>query len=230
MTQDRKPPNPARRNQRSRQAILSATADLLGEVGYTKLTVEAIAARAGVGKQTIYRWWPDKGALVLDAYLALVGAEQDLTVPDSGDLEADLRLVLGTTVNSLADPVFEQRYRALLTAIQDDPKLAAALLDRLLKPWLAGDQAAAARRPAGGADPQGRPRRGSGAALRPGLLPVAAAHRTDLTRVRRCRGGHDPTGAHLTLRVLDRASASSRKPRAERRHHHRYGQNLWPPA
>ena len=137
MTQDRKPPNPARRNQRSRQAILSATADLLGEVGYTKLTVEAIAARAGVGKQTIYRWWPDKGALVLEAYLALVGAEQDLTVPDSGDLEADLRLVLGTTVNSLADPVFEQRYRALLTAIQDDPQLAAALLDRLLKPWLA---------------------------------------------------------------------------------------------
>ena len=137
MTQDRKPPNPARRNQRSRQAILSATADLLGEVGYTKLTVEAIAARAGVGKQTIYRWWTDKGALVLDAYLALVGAEQDLTVPDSGDLEADLRLVLGTTVNSLADPVFEQRYRALLTAIQDDPQLAGALLDRLLKPWLA---------------------------------------------------------------------------------------------
>jgi AcrR family transcriptional regulator len=136
MTPDRKPPNPARRNQRSHQAILSATADLLGEAGYTKLTVEAIAARAGVGKQTIYRWWPDKGAVVLDAYLALVGAEQDLTVPDSGDLEADLRLVLGTTVNSLADPVFEQRYRALLTAIQDDPQLAAALLDRLLKPWL----------------------------------------------------------------------------------------------
>jgi AcrR family transcriptional regulator len=137
MTQDRKPPNPARRNQRSHQAILTATADLLGEVGYTKLTVEAIAARAGVGKQTIYRWWPDKGALVLDAYLALVGADQDLTVPDSGDLEADLRLVLGSLVDSLGDPLFERRYRALLAAIQDDPKLAAALLDRLLKPWLA---------------------------------------------------------------------------------------------
>jgi AcrR family transcriptional regulator len=136
MTQDRKPPNPARRNERSRQAILSTTADLLGRVGYTKLTVEAIAARAGVGKQTIYRWWPDKGALILEAYLALVGAEEDLTLPDSGDLEADLRLVLGSLVDSLADPVFERRYRALLTAIQDDPKLAAALLDRLLKPWL----------------------------------------------------------------------------------------------
>ena len=136
MTADRKPPDPARRNQRSRQAILTATADLLGEVGYTKLAVEAIAARAGVGKQTIYRWWPDKGAVVLDAYLVLVGADQDLALPDSGDLEADLRKVLGFMVDSLADPVFEQRYRALLTAIQDNPELAAALLDRLLKPWL----------------------------------------------------------------------------------------------
>ena len=137
MTRDRKPPNPARRNEHSRQAILTATADLLGEVGYTKLAVEAIAARAGVGKQTIYRWWPDKGAVVLDAYLALVGAEQGLAFPDSGDLGADLRLALGSTADSLADPVYEQRYRALLTAIQDDPKLAAAMLDRLLKPWLA---------------------------------------------------------------------------------------------
>ena len=137
MTADRKPPNPTRRNQRSRQAILTATADLLGEVGYTKLTVEAIAARAGAGKQTIYRWWPDKGAVVLDAYLALVGANGDLAFPNSGDLEADLRLVLGSTVDSLGDPVFERRYRALLTAIQDDAGLAQALLDRLLKPWLA---------------------------------------------------------------------------------------------
>jgi AcrR family transcriptional regulator len=127
---------PRRRSEKSRVAIIDATRRLLMERGFDKLTIEAVAARAGVGKQTIYRWWPDKGAVVLDAYLALVGAEQDLTVPDSGDLEADLRLVLGTTVNSLADPVFEQRYRALLTAIQDDPQLAAALLDRLLKPWL----------------------------------------------------------------------------------------------
>src|SRR5215217_7174745 len=102
MTRDRKPPNPARRNEHSRQAILTAAADLLGEVGYTRLAVEAIAARAGVGKQTIYRWWPDKGAVVLDAYLALVQAGEDLTFPDSGDLEADLRLVLRSTVESMA--------------------------------------------------------------------------------------------------------------------------------
>ena len=137
MTGDRKPPNPTRRNQRARQAILTATADLLGEVGYSKLTVEAIAARAGVGKQTIYRWWPDKGAVLLEAYLALVGADQDLSFPDSGDLAADLRSVLKLMVDALADPVFERRYRALLAAIQDDPTLAAALRERLLRPWLA---------------------------------------------------------------------------------------------
>jgi len=136
VTADRKPPNPTRRSERSRQAILTATADLLREVGYTRLAVEAIAARAGVGKQTIYRWWPDKGAVVLDAYLALVQADQDLTFPDTGDLEADVRLVLRSTVDSLADPAFDGRYRALLTAIQDDPRLAAALFDRLLRPWL----------------------------------------------------------------------------------------------
>ncbi|HEX6328876.1 MAG TPA: TetR/AcrR family transcriptional regulator [Jiangellaceae bacterium] len=136
MSRNRKQPDPARRSERSRQAILTATADLIGEIGYTKLAIEAIAARAGVGKQTIYRWWPDKGSVVLDAYLALVGADQGIDLPDSGDLETDLRLVLGSMVDSLADPIFERRYRALLTAIQDDPELAAALLDRLLKPWL----------------------------------------------------------------------------------------------
>jgi AcrR family transcriptional regulator len=141
MTPDRKPPDPTRRNQRSHQAILTATADLLGQVSYAKLTVEAIAARAGVGKQTIYRWWPDKGAVVLDAYLALVGADQELTFPDTGDLEADLRSALGSLVDALADPAFARRYRALLAAIQDDPELAAALRGRLLTPWLAATRA-----------------------------------------------------------------------------------------
>lgn len=136
MTEDVKGPNPARRSERSRRAILNATTELLGEVGYSKLAVEAIAARAGVGKQTIYRWWPDKGAVVLDAYLALVRADEGMSFPESDDLEADLRLVLRSAADSFADPAFEGRYRALLAAIQDDPGLAAALLDKLVKPWL----------------------------------------------------------------------------------------------
>ncbi|SED03020.1 DNA-binding transcriptional regulator, AcrR family [Amycolatopsis lurida] len=131
-----KSPDPTRRNERSRQAILTATTELLGEVGYPKLAVEAIASRAGVGKQTIYRWWPDKGALVLDAYLALVQGADELTFPDTGDLEADLRTVLRSTVDPLADKGYEAFYRALLTAIQGDAKLSAELDERLVRPWL----------------------------------------------------------------------------------------------
>ena len=133
---ERKLPNPARRSQRSRQAILNAAADLLGEVSYTELAVEAIAARAGVGKQTIYRWWPDKGAVVLEAFLALINAEGAVTFPDSGDIEADLKQAIRPTVEQLAGQRFGAAYRALLTAIQGDAKLADELARRLVRPLL----------------------------------------------------------------------------------------------
>ncbi|WP_158895482.1 TetR/AcrR family transcriptional regulator [Amycolatopsis anabasis] len=134
----RKAPDPARRSQRSRQAILGAAFDLLGEVGYRKLTIEAIAARAGVGKQTIYRWWPSKGAVVFDAFLALSeGAEERVALPDTGDLEADLRLVVRATVAELTDPRFDVPYRVLLTEFQQDPQLTEEFRERLYEPLLA---------------------------------------------------------------------------------------------
>ncbi|KAA9377722.1 TetR/AcrR family transcriptional regulator [Microbispora cellulosiformans] len=131
-----KQPDPARRSQRSRQAILTAARELVSEVGYAKLTIEAIAARAGVGKQTIYRWWPSKGAVILDAFLALSesGPEQDITLPDTGDLEADLKAVMRATVAEFADPAFEKPIRALNTEITNDPTLAALYLEKLAGP------------------------------------------------------------------------------------------------
>ena len=72
MTTQRKPPaDTTRRNEASRRAILAAAFELVQEVGYAKLSIEGIAARAGVGKQTIYRWWPSKGAVLFDAFLML---------------------------------------------------------------------------------------------------------------------------------------------------------------
>ncbi|MFE4458773.1 TetR/AcrR family transcriptional regulator, partial [Nocardia tengchongensis] len=82
------PPNPELRNAKSHQAILDATFDLAVRNGYGKLTIEAIAAQAGVGKQTIYRWWPSKGAIALEAINDHVGSATDF--PDTGDIAADL--------------------------------------------------------------------------------------------------------------------------------------------
>ncbi|OPG05793.1 TetR/AcrR family transcriptional regulator [Microbispora sp. GKU 823] len=131
-----KQPDPARRSERSRQAILTATRELVSEVGYAKLSIEAIAARAGVGKQTIYRWWPSKGAVVLDAFLALSedGPERSMALPDTGDLEADLKTVMRTTVAEFADPAFEGPVRALNTEIINDPALAAQYRAKLAGP------------------------------------------------------------------------------------------------
>ncbi|MCK2217068.1 TetR/AcrR family transcriptional regulator [Actinomadura sp. ATCC 31491] len=131
-----KQPDPSRRSERSRQAILTAARELISELGYAKLTIEAIAARAGVGKQTIYRWWPSKGAVIFDAFLTLSedGPEQDLALPDTGDLEADLRTVMRATVAEFADPAFEGPVRALNSEIIHDPALAAQYREQLAGP------------------------------------------------------------------------------------------------
>ncbi len=122
------------------QAILTTALDLVGERGYAKLTIEGIAARAGVGKQTIYRWWPSKGAVLLDALLALSedsdGAMQAL--PDTGDLEADLQLVLRATVAELTDPRYDAPMRALAVEIAHDDALAGLWAERVDEPLRQG--------------------------------------------------------------------------------------------
>ncbi|MFE3582253.1 TetR/AcrR family transcriptional regulator [Streptomyces vinaceus] len=140
---DAKAPDPARRSDRSRRAILDAALALVSEVGYNKLTIEAIAARAGVGKQTIYRWWPSKAAVLLDASLALADdakAEVEggwTCFPDTGDLAADLKLVLRATVDQFNDEKYEAPMRALTAAGATDPELSARFTEQLLRPQLA---------------------------------------------------------------------------------------------
>jgi AcrR family transcriptional regulator len=80
---------PRRRSEKSRTAIVTATRELLLERGFDGLSIEAVAARAGVGKQTIYRWWPTRPALVADVMLE--DADKILTsVEHTGDLASDL--------------------------------------------------------------------------------------------------------------------------------------------
>lgn len=128
-------PNPSRRNEKSRRAVLDATLELLQEMPYARLSIEGIAARAGVGKQTIYRWWPSKAAVLFDAFLLLSeDAEGSPALPDTGDLRADLRLVLTATVEEMDQPALEEPMRALATEVAHDPALAAAYHERLDAP------------------------------------------------------------------------------------------------
>ncbi|MGW5677439.1 TetR/AcrR family transcriptional regulator [Streptomyces sp. NPDC003860] len=131
-----KGPDHSRRRERSRQAILAATRALVAEEPYEKVTVEAIAARAGVGKQTIYRRWPSKSAVVFAALLALSeGADTgSFALPDTGDVEADLKLVLRATVEEFADPAFDKLIRALTTEVAADAELAAEYREKLARP------------------------------------------------------------------------------------------------
>src|SRR5215210_1807840 len=77
----------ASRSETSRRAILEATSELLTETSVQKLSIEAIAKRAGVGKTTIYRWWPSKAAVVIDAFvehhLVHTPIREDVPVPDA---------------------------------------------------------------------------------------------------------------------------------------------------
>lgn len=134
-------PDATRRSDRSRRAILDAALALVGEVGYNKLTIEAIAARAGVGKQTIYRWWSSKAGVLLDASLALAGdagtAAEWAGFPDTGDLAADLKHVLRATVDEFNDEKYEAPARALTAAGATDPALGARFTEQLLEPQLA---------------------------------------------------------------------------------------------
>lgn len=105
------------RSESAHRAVLTATARLLDTVPYGEVTVEAIAAEAGVGKQTIYRWWPHKAAVVLEAMLA---GYVDLTLaplPDTGDLRADLTVWMDAMVEEAFADAAVSMARSLLSAL-----------------------------------------------------------------------------------------------------------------
>ncbi len=111
-----------RRSQRSHDAIVDATQELLVERGYRALTIEGVAARAGVGKQTIYRWWPSKAALALEAYLA--GSDAVSQPPESGSTLEDVRALLHWLIDVLAQPIGGRVVAGLVADLQHDPDLA----------------------------------------------------------------------------------------------------------
>lgn len=117
-----------RRNEHSHRAILEAAVGLLEERGYDGVTIEGIAERAGVGKQTIYRWWPSKGAVVMEAYSA--DAAERVPVPDTGAVEGDLIEILSGLCGVLSGPA-GRTIAGLIGGAQFDPELAKELREGL---------------------------------------------------------------------------------------------------
>lgn len=117
------------RGEARESAILAAVIQLLGEVGYEGMTMDAVAARAHASKTTIYRRWPGKPQLVraaVDGY----AAERLTAGADTGSLRGDLLAVLGAMAGHLT-PEFLAMMSGLMHAMRADPELAAALRPRL---------------------------------------------------------------------------------------------------
>ena len=119
------------RSEHARQAILRSTMNLLQHTGFDDLTIEAIAADAGVGKATVYRWWPNKGALVVDAFAS--GTESKLHFPDTGSVYRDVSFQMRRAVAIFRSPQ-GRIVAALLGAGQSDLELLEAFRARFLRP------------------------------------------------------------------------------------------------
>jgi AcrR family transcriptional regulator len=127
--------SPVRRGGRPRSsdaelAILQATRELLVEGGVQKLTVEGVAARAGVAKTTIYRRWRDKDELALAVVLDMV--ERVVELPELGDTRAELLAFVGAAVEVLGSTLMGRVMQGLISDLATDPELGVAFRERVV--------------------------------------------------------------------------------------------------
>jgi AcrR family transcriptional regulator len=119
------------RSEQARLAILRSTLKLLGANGFSDLTIEEVAAHASVGKATVYRWWPNKAALIADAFAS--STTRKLHFPDTGSVRADMNQQMRQVIK-----IFCSRQGRILSAIlaagQSDRSIIAAFRERFMKP------------------------------------------------------------------------------------------------
>jgi AcrR family transcriptional regulator len=123
---------PHRRDENARLAVLHAADDLLVERGFGGVTIEGIAARAGVAKQTIYRWWPSKVDVLLDTLVD--DASRQLAVPDTGSAVDDMRRYLQALARFLTREPAGKVLLALIGEAQHDAAVARVFHQRYLDP------------------------------------------------------------------------------------------------
>ncbi|MDG9710620.1 TetR/AcrR family transcriptional regulator [Streptomyces sp. DH10] len=119
------------RDSRAHQAILTATAELVAELGYAATSIGAVAARAGVGKDTIYRRWPGKAELVYEAVFTQTEAAP---APDTGSLTGDLTALLEALIQEFSTPAAAAALPGLLADFAASPELQVRIRSDFLAP------------------------------------------------------------------------------------------------
>jgi AcrR family transcriptional regulator len=129
---------PHRRDESARLAVLQAADDLVAERGFGGVSIEGIAARAGVAKQTIYRWWPSKVDILLDTLVE--DAAGPLAIASSGSAIAGMRTYLRNLARFLTKDSSGQVLLALIGEAQHDPQTARVFHERYLDPQRARER------------------------------------------------------------------------------------------
>lgn len=121
------------RSEEARRAILAAALRMCQRDGYQQVTIKALADEAGVGRQTVYRWWPDKADVVMEALIDLRERELPLRFQETGDTLRDVEHVLATTFE-LTHELTGKALIGLMADAQSDPQLSRRLQDTVIGP------------------------------------------------------------------------------------------------
>jgi AcrR family transcriptional regulator len=119
------------RSPQSHQAMLQATLELLAEVGFEAMSIDAIAARAGVGKTTIYRRYSGKEELVADAIESI---RQDVVIPDTGNLWSDIDALIENAAQITLTPLGRQTVAMIISSASSNSQFAQIYWDKYLQP------------------------------------------------------------------------------------------------
>ena len=119
------------RSLKSHQAILQATLKLLSEVGYERMSIDAIAASAGVGKTTIYRRYKSKAELVGDAIESL---REEVIIPDTGSLWTDIDALIATAAQMTLNALGRQTVAMIIATASNNPEFAQIYSTKFLQP------------------------------------------------------------------------------------------------
>ena len=119
------------RSEKARKAVIRSTLALLKRTGFHELSVEAVAAHAGVGKATVYRWWSNKGELVIDAFVSAV--EKELRFPSAGPVLQSIHVQMRRWAVIFRSPL-GQIVAAVIGAGQSEPEILEAFRSHWVEP------------------------------------------------------------------------------------------------